>query len=372
MKRVLLALALMLGCAMGTRAQSFNPIIYDPTNFTVFGPVALSAFSGAGGRTYNINMPLNTGFAIFTIPTTTNADTVLVAAQCSADVTSNDQGPSNGATNPYAYLFVTTQLGAGVVTGAKGGTTVTLSNTFPDTITVWVMGCSRMTMQVSSPTGTLSDNIKMQGQLSNMPVTPFGMGGPPTTVGMGVTAAGAIVPITVGTTGTTASSVTTSGAPPGDAVGTIETFTPNSGGTNIIAVVGGYFFNGATWDRQFYCNKNASAINVVATTLQIISGVAGQKIRLCSIIIERNDVTGVATTLKLVEGTGANCGTGQTTITGNLFTSGATAVTTDSPPVVITMTNTGALSTNFVADAACVQTTGAASSFDVTVVFEQH
>lgn len=103
--------------------------------------------------------------------------------------------------------------------------------------------------------------------------------------------------------------------------------------------------------------------NIVATTQQIAPGVASQKVRICSIVIERNDTTGVATTLKLVEGTGSNCATGQTSLTGNLFTSGATAVTTDSPPVNIL----GSFVANTTADAVCVQTTGAASSFDVTV-----
>jgi hypothetical protein len=131
-------------------------------------------------------------------------------------------------------------------------------------------------------------------------------------------------------------------------------------------------FNGATWDRAFYCNLTKFVTGVTATTTQIVAAVAGTKIRICSVIIERNDVTGVATTVKLVEGTGANCAAGQTSLTANLFTSGATAVTTDSPPVVINNGPGGAFITNVAADAVCVQTTGAASSFDVTVTFEQH
>jgi hypothetical protein len=132
--------------------------------------------------------------------------------------------------------------------------------------------------------------------------------------------------------------------------------------------VGSMFYNGTNWDRSFYCNITTFQANVVATTTQLVAGVAGKKIRICTIVIERNDVTGVATTVKLVEGTGTNCGTGQTSLTGSLFSSGTTAVTTDSPPVFIT----GPFITNAVADALCIQTTGAASSFDMTISYEQH
>jgi hypothetical protein len=131
-------------------------------------------------------------------------------------------------------------------------------------------------------------------------------------------------------------------------------------------------FNGATWDRQFYCPITKFVTGVTATTSQIVAGVAGQKIRVCSVVIERNDTTGVATTLKLVEGTGTNCGTGQTALTANLFSSGATAVTTDSPPAVINNSASGPFITNTAADALCVQTTGAASSFDVTITEAQY
>lgn len=133
-----------------------------------------------------------------------------------------------------------------------------------------------------------------------------------------------------------------------------------------------HLFNGVTWDREFKCALTKFVTGVAATTTQIVAGVAGQKIRVCTVVIERNDITGVATTLKLVEGTGANCAAGQTPLTGNLFTSGATAVTADSPPAVINNHADGAFVTNVAADALCVQTTGAASSFDVTITEAQY
>lgn len=146
--------------------------------------------------------------------------------------------------------------------------------------------------------------------------------------------------------------------------------TAGTGGAGLLTAQD--IFNGTSWDRSIYCPNTLFQPGIAATTTQIIPLASGAKIRICSVIIERNDVTGVATTLKLVEGTGANCATGQVSFTGNLFTSGTTAVTTDSPPVVMNFGATGPLTTLTAGDAVCVQTTGAASSFDVTVAFERH
>jgi hypothetical protein len=133
-----------------------------------------------------------------------------------------------------------------------------------------------------------------------------------------------------------------------------------------------FLFNGVSWDRPFYCNKTAFVSGVSAATSQIVAAAAAQKVRICTVVIERTDTVAVATTVRLVEGTGVNCAVAQTNLTGILLATGATATTTTEPATIINNGATGAFISNVAADAVCVQTTGAASTYDVTITFEQH
>jgi hypothetical protein len=76
--------------------------------------------------------------------------------------------------------------------------------------------------------------------------------------------------------------------------------------------VAGLTFNGSTWDRQLTCPSSA-VINVAAGTTELVALTASQVIRVCSFTI-----TGVTalTTAAFVYGTGTNCGTGTTSLTG--------------------------------------------------------
>lgn len=72
-------------------------------------------------------------------------------------------------------------------------------------------------------------------------------------------------------------------------------------------------YNGSTWDRQFTCPSSA-VINVsAAATTQIVALASSQIIRVCSFVISGDTA---ATTATFVYGTGSNCGTGTTSITG--------------------------------------------------------
>ena len=75
----------------------------------------------------------------------------------------------------------------------------------------------------------------------------------------------------------------------------------------------GYIFNGGSFDRQFTC-PNTAVINVAAAaTTQLVALAASQIIRVCGFTITADTA---ATTATFVYGTGANCGTGTTAITG--------------------------------------------------------
>lgn len=91
-------------------------------------------------------------------------------------------------------------------------------------------------------------------------------------------------------------------------------------------IVAGFKFNGSTWDRDFTCS-NTAVINVTAAaTTELVALTAAQTIRVCSFVITES----LAGTAQFVYGTGTNCGTGTTNITGAMAmaTSGVLAIST--------------------------------------------
>lgn len=143
----------------------------------------------------------------------------------------------------------------------------------------------------------------------------------------------------------------------------------NADGGNSLISNSNYWYNGfasAGWDRAFYCSQTAILNALGAATTQIVALSGSTKIRVCSVMLENNNAT--ATSVKLVEGTGANCGTGTTNLTGNWFlTSNAVG---GSAFRNITLGNTGAYITKTAGDALCV-TSSAAGAVDVTISYTQ-
>lgn len=136
----------------------------------------------------------------------------------------------------------------------------------------------------------------------------------------------------------------------------IDTFNATGGPL----VSGAYLFNGTTWDRSFYC-PNKSPVNVAATTTQIVALSGSTKIRICGFVLSGNATAG---SFAIVEGTGTNCATGQTSMSGTINVLGTTAA-----PVAYGGGNTAPLIT-VAGDAVCVTaTTTTATGF---IVWEQH
>lgn len=73
-----------------------------------------------------------------------------------------------------------------------------------------------------------------------------------------------------------------------------------------------FFFNGSTWDRQFYCNQRASITVATATGARIITGSMGTTIRICHI----DFLSDTAATIAIVQGTGSVCGSSTATLAG--------------------------------------------------------
>jgi hypothetical protein len=85
----------------------------------------------------------------------------------------------------------------------------------------------------------------------------------------------------------------------------------SNAGSGIYALSRPSLFNGSTWDREFTCTSQASATITAGSTTEIVALTASQVIRVCSFSV------GIATTgtVKFVNGTGTNCGTGTADIT---------------------------------------------------------
>jgi hypothetical protein len=124
-------------------------------------------------------------------------------------------------------------------------------------------------------------------------------------------------------------------------------------------------FGTNTYNRQFACDKTARLNALAATTTQIVAAVAAQKIRICSAVLDNNSAT--ATNVKFVEGTGANCATGQTDVTA-LLVLGANTLASDD--MVIPLGSSGAWVTTTAADALCA-TGSAAGSAEITITYTQ-
>lgn len=120
-------------------------------------------------------------------------------------------------------------------------------------------------------------------------------------------------------------------------------------------------FNGATWDRQISC-PNTTPFSVASTITQIVAISASTKVRVCGVVFF--PTTSTAGSVDLVYGTGSNCASGTTTLSGAV-TLPASAVTSVSVPIA----SNGPLTTP-AAQALCVRTV--TSTVAGYVSWEQH
>jgi hypothetical protein len=122
-------------------------------------------------------------------------------------------------------------------------------------------------------------------------------------------------------------------------------------------------WSGTAYDSQFYCTQHVSITALAASTLQMIAGVGGQRIRICNATVSNLGAT--ATNISFVEGTGTNCGTGQTTDVAP-FSVAATPQT-----LFLAFGNEGPIYTTTNGDAFCA-VGSAAGSVNITVMYAQY
>lgn len=134
---------------------------------------------------------------------------------------------------------------------------------------------------------------------------------------------------------------------PGDAKSNNAGVPTTVGGTGLPLEVFPFLFNGSTWDRPFTCPSSAVVSVTAAATGQIVALVSGQIVRVCSVVLSST----AAATATLSYGTGSNCGTGNTALSGAIAL-GASA------PVQIHLGSDAALRTAS-GNAFCIAATGA-------------
>lgn len=331
----------------------------------------LSVGGVAGIKTFTINNLINTGQVILHIENfdTSSHSVTIQGVFCGLDpaIPDYDAATLTQQNNKFTILMLV-QNGLSVTTGV-----LTAANQSAVTLLVNYVGCSSLHFRFSTADAvtTLVDVLYYINYQASAFTNTGGIviGAMNQTVMQGLSlGSGTPTPLRVAGNGALPIVNCCGG---GDSVSSVAQFLDQNGSSDL-ASQASYLFNNNTWDRQFYCPLTKFVSGVTATTSQIVALNGVTKIRICTIVIQRNDVAAVATTVKLVEGTGSNCGTGQTALTGNLFTSGATASTGNNQPTVINLGASGPVITNTPGDAVCVQTTGAASSFDVTITEVQY
>jgi hypothetical protein len=116
---------------------------------------------------------------------------------------------------------------------------------------------------------------------------------------------------------------------------------------SVLPSFGTFAFNGATWDRYFYC-PNTATFSVVSTVTQVVALSGTTKIRVCSTTFFPSTAT--AGSVDLVYGTGSSCATGITTLTGAATLPAAAVVS-----IPLSISSTGPLITP-AGQALCVRT----------------
>lgn len=92
-----------------------------------------------------------------------------------------------------------------------------------------------------------------------------------------------------------------------------QLFPASAAGTQVYNSILPYKFNGATWDQDFTCPNSATiSFSAASGSLQLVGLVSGKIIRICHISFAAS----VASNFTFQYGTGSNCGTGTTSLSG--------------------------------------------------------
>ncbi len=132
----------------------------------------------------------------------------------------------------------------------------------------------------------------------------------------------------------------TQAVPGGDGVSNanLADVTTNSG-THVPLITALLLFNGSTWDRQYYCTSSAPITVTGTSDTQIVALTASQTIRICDITVT---LGGTTPTMTVEYGTGTNCGTGKTALTGAMAPTTGTSLAINPGPMAALRSGSGA------------------------------
>jgi len=334
MKKLLAVLALFLPCAAHAQVLNIN---------AGYGTTQLGTIANGVTINYLVTIPEAASqfvVGIYNSNTTANISPIIsVATQNISQPQLSPIGPSQG--NIGLLTCATSVLGSQYKVQVMNA--ITLSG-----LPSYIVRCPAMSFQelitvTGNASGTNTDTVQIS-------VAPAGT-------------PGSLLPTTQNVNGLL-STIYSVGAGDNTAGATFDN--GGNGATPLVPAVGVWYFNGGNWDKSFYCLKTTFISALGAATTQIVAAAASQKIRVCSLIASDNSATQM--TIKLVEGTGANCATGQASLTGTMLVN---ANTLAGYSLVLPFGATGGFITLTAGDALCVTGTGAGST-DVTITYIQY
>lgn len=303
-----------------------GPALATQTVAVGAGSVSSAAFNG---QTKAVLLTCDIGCSISfgTSPTATTSTTLLQQGVPYYFVTSpsqkvatiaNPSGDTGGGSGTATNVNLE-QVG-GVATAVGNGTTntgtqrVTISSDSTGTVIATQATAASLNAQV---VGNVASDATDSGNPSKVAGVVSTTAPSAATSGqrknLWVTANGATVMGAVATTG-------------GDGVnnGNMSTYANLAGTSATQLLVAPSTFNGTTWDRAFTCTSSAVINATAAATTQLVALSGSTVIRVCGFTLTES----LAGTAQFVYGTGSNCGTGTTNLTGAmaLATSGVMTV----------------------------------------------
>lgn len=139
---------------------------------------------------------------------------------------------------------------------------------------------------------------------------------------------------------------------------------------NVNANAEGYVWNGTSWLQRIGCTSSVSVSITSATTTQLVALSSGKNVYICQVVLYDSSPT-VADTIAFEYGTGTNCGTGTTALTGAMSL-GFTTATAPVNFIIGSPYGGPALSTyNTTGQALCVVTTGTTVGLAGWVLYAQ-
>lgn len=318
MRKILAVSLALFGLALGTQAQNTKVIdvpVPDPYNFVLQPLSAVGNFQSAVNFFISIP-PGQNSLSLLLTGLTTNAgnDIFLWSGTC---VASNVASDTTVALNQTFLMW-------GMQRSNGGGTTFSISQSpsigpnAPVMIATSVAGCQRIEIGVNYSSGAVTDQVQFIGNFSTTPLAMPGGGLAVTAIGYqgGAGGGNAKPAFNLDSAGSGLIVDIASGINAANDNFSMFGFFSASNGQAASGVTSPCLANSFTNCLDQPAGETFAFQNgIAATTTQVIAQAgAGTRQHITAVILSNNSAT--ATTATIVSGTGTNCGTGTTSISG--------------------------------------------------------